>query len=84
MASPVSSATKDMVLSPLSKLAKGVQSLGANLDPRKMKVNSDNTDKTELSTSFYLALLYPRLRLGSHYIRKLNEFPEIILSNKQF
>lgn len=63
MASPVSSATKDMVLSPLSKLAKGVQSLGANLDPRKMKVNSD---KTELSTSFYLALLYPRLRLGSH------------------
>ncbi|XP_063369181.1 phosphatidylinositide phosphatase SAC2 [Cydia amplana] len=36
MASPVSSATKDM-LSPLTKLAKGVQSLGANLDPRKIK-----------------------------------------------
>lgn len=39
IASPVSSATKDMVLSPLTKLAKGVQNLGANLDPRKMKVN---------------------------------------------
>lgn len=38
--SPMSSATKDMVLSPFSKLAKGVQSLGANLDPRKMKVSS--------------------------------------------
>ncbi|XP_013185101.2 phosphatidylinositide phosphatase SAC2 [Amyelois transitella] len=37
IASPVSSATRDMVLSPLSKLAKGVQSLGANLDPRKIK-----------------------------------------------
>ncbi|XP_053619511.1 phosphatidylinositide phosphatase SAC2 isoform X2 [Plodia interpunctella] len=35
IASPVSTATRDMVLSPLSKLAKGVQSLGANLDPRK-------------------------------------------------
>ncbi|XP_052745117.1 phosphatidylinositide phosphatase SAC2 [Bicyclus anynana] len=35
IASPVSSATRDMVLSPFSKLAKGVQSLGANLDPRK-------------------------------------------------
>lgn len=40
IASPVSSATKDMVLTPLSKLAKGVQNLGANLDPRKMKGNS--------------------------------------------
>lgn len=39
IASPMSSATKDMVLSPFSKLAKGVQSLGANLDPRKMKVS---------------------------------------------
>lgn len=38
IASPVSSATKDMVLSPLTKLAKGVQNLGANLDPRKIKV----------------------------------------------
>ncbi|XP_032523606.2 phosphatidylinositide phosphatase SAC2 isoform X1 [Danaus plexippus] len=35
--SPVSTATKEMVLSPLSKLAKGVQTLGANLDPRKIK-----------------------------------------------
>lgn len=39
IASPMSSATKDMVLSPFSKFAKGVQSLGANLDPRKMKVS---------------------------------------------
>ncbi|XP_045780759.1 phosphatidylinositide phosphatase SAC2 isoform X2 [Maniola jurtina] len=37
IASPVSSATREMVLSPLSKLAKGVQTLGANLDPRKIK-----------------------------------------------
>ncbi|KAL4708609.1 hypothetical protein ACJJTC_014217 [Scirpophaga incertulas] len=37
IASPMSSATRDMVLSPLSKLAKGVQTLGANLDPRKIK-----------------------------------------------
>ncbi|XP_026754243.1 phosphatidylinositide phosphatase SAC2 isoform X1 [Galleria mellonella] len=40
IASPVSSATREMVLSPLSKLAKGVQSLGANLDPRKIKASS--------------------------------------------
>lgn len=38
IASPVSTATREMVLSPLSKLAKGVQTLGANLDPRKIKV----------------------------------------------
>ncbi|CAH0721208.1 unnamed protein product, partial [Brenthis ino] len=37
IASPMSSATREMVLSPLSKLAKGVQTLGANLDPRKIK-----------------------------------------------
>ncbi|KAL0861018.1 hypothetical protein ABMA27_009543 [Loxostege sticticalis] len=37
IASPVSSATREMVFSPLSKLAKGVQTLGANLDPRKIK-----------------------------------------------
>lgn len=42
IASPVSSATKEMVLSPFSKLAKGVQSLGANLDPRKIKVIFDH------------------------------------------
>lgn len=39
IASPVSSATREMVFSPLSKLAKGVQTLGANLDPRKIKVS---------------------------------------------
>ncbi|XP_078033430.1 phosphatidylinositide phosphatase spermathreecae isoform X2 [Augochlora pura] len=35
-ASPVSSTAKD-ILSPFSKFAKGVQTLGANLDPRKLK-----------------------------------------------
>lgn len=34
--SPIGNATKDMVFSPLSKLAKGVQNIGANLDPRKL------------------------------------------------
>lgn len=34
--SPVASTAKD-ILSPFSKLAKGVQTLGANLDPRKLK-----------------------------------------------
>lgn len=34
--SPVASTTKD-ILSPFSKFAKGVQTLGANLDPRKLK-----------------------------------------------
>nr|CAD7438977.1 unnamed protein product [Timema bartmani] len=37
--SPVA-VTKDLVLSPFSKLAKGMQNLGANLDPRKLKGNS--------------------------------------------
>ncbi|XP_065155717.1 phosphatidylinositide phosphatase SAC2 isoform X2 [Atheta coriaria] len=36
LTSPVASATKGLVISPLSKIAKGVQSFGANLDPRKM------------------------------------------------
>lgn len=36
IASPIGSATKEMVLSPFSKLAKGVQNIGANLDPRKL------------------------------------------------
>lgn len=36
LTSPVTSATKDLVLTPFSKFAKGVQNLGANLDPRKM------------------------------------------------
>lgn len=34
--SPVAT-TKDLVLSPFSKLAKGMQTLGANFDPRKLK-----------------------------------------------
>lgn len=34
--SPVGATAKE-ILSPFSKLAKGVQSLGANLDPRKLK-----------------------------------------------
>lgn len=34
--SPISNATKEMVLSPFTKLAKGVQNIGANLDPRKL------------------------------------------------
>lgn len=33
-------ATKDLVLSPLTKFAKGMQNLGANLDPRKLKAGS--------------------------------------------
>lgn len=33
-------ATKDLVLSPFSKFAKGMQNLGANLDPRKLKPGS--------------------------------------------
>ncbi|XP_033361914.1 phosphatidylinositide phosphatase SAC2 isoform X2 [Bombus vosnesenskii] len=36
VASPVASTSKD-ILSPFSKFAKGVQTLGANLDPRKLK-----------------------------------------------
>ncbi|KAE8740672.1 hypothetical protein FOCC_FOCC013820 [Frankliniella occidentalis] len=35
--SPSASTAKDIVLSPFSKLAKGMQHLGANLDPRKLK-----------------------------------------------
>lgn len=34
--SPISNATKEMVLSPFTKLAKGVQNISANLDPRKL------------------------------------------------
>lgn len=34
--SPMSNATKEMVLSPFTKLAKGVQNISANLDPRKL------------------------------------------------
>nr|CAH7731652.1 unnamed protein product [Callosobruchus chinensis] len=36
VSSPLSSSTKDLVLSPLSKLAKGMQNIGVNLDPRKL------------------------------------------------
>ncbi|XP_026668403.1 phosphatidylinositide phosphatase SAC2 isoform X2 [Ceratina calcarata] len=36
VSNPVASTTKD-ILSPFSKFAKGVQTLGANLDPRKLK-----------------------------------------------
>ncbi|CAG9818977.1 unnamed protein product [Phaedon cochleariae] len=36
MSSPLGSATKDLVLNPFSKLAKGVQNIGANFDPRKL------------------------------------------------
>ncbi|XP_031350029.1 phosphatidylinositide phosphatase SAC2 isoform X1 [Photinus pyralis] len=35
LTSPVAIATKDLVLNPFSKFAKGVQNLGSNLDPRK-------------------------------------------------
>ncbi|XP_049823594.1 phosphatidylinositide phosphatase SAC2 isoform X2 [Aethina tumida] len=45
IASPVSSATKDLVLSPFSKLAKGMQNLGANLDPRKLGQNRQISEK---------------------------------------
>lgn len=38
LTSPVASVTKGLVLSPFTKLAKGVQNLGANLDPRKIGV----------------------------------------------
>lgn len=37
------------VLSPFSKLAKGVQSLGANLDPRKLKVSVEKVAKPILT-----------------------------------
>lgn len=38
LTSPVANVTKDLVFSPFSKLAKGMQNLGANLDPRKLSV----------------------------------------------
>lgn len=34
--SPVATVTKDLVFTPFTKLAKGVQNFGANLDPRKL------------------------------------------------
>lgn len=36
IANPFGNATKEMVLSPLTKFAKGVQNIGANFDPRKL------------------------------------------------
>lgn len=45
--SPVASATKDLVLSPFSKLAKGMQNLGNNLDPRKMKTGMGQKQVTD-------------------------------------
>lgn len=57
--SPVATVTKDLVLSPFSKFAKGMQNLGANLDPRKNKVSFFN----------YLRLV---LRLCAKYNRNYN------------
>lgn len=42
LTSPVANVTKDLVLSPFSKLAKGMQNLGANLDVRKLSVSGGN------------------------------------------
>ncbi|CAK9808185.1 Phosphatidylinositide phosphatase SAC2 [Anthophora quadrimaculata] len=44
VASPVASTAKD-ILSPFSKFAKGVQTLGANLDPRKLKTGQVGISK---------------------------------------
>ncbi|XP_044737483.1 phosphatidylinositide phosphatase SAC2 [Chrysoperla carnea] len=41
--SPVANVTKDLVLSPFSKIAKGMQHLGANLDPRKIAKTSNTS-----------------------------------------
>lgn len=38
LTSPVAAVTKDLVFSPFSKIAKGMQNLGANLDPRKLSI----------------------------------------------
>lgn len=39
LTSPVANVTKDLVLSPFSKLAKGVQNFSVNLDVRKLSVS---------------------------------------------
>ncbi|XP_018575995.1 phosphatidylinositide phosphatase SAC2 isoform X2 [Anoplophora glabripennis] len=44
---PVASATKDLVLSPFSKLAKGMQQFGVNLDPRKLSGHTQVRHVTE-------------------------------------
>ncbi|KAF5298153.1 hypothetical protein FQA39_LY02577 [Lamprigera yunnana] len=40
LTSPVANVTKDLVLNPFSKFAKGVQNLGSNFDPRKFSANN--------------------------------------------
>lgn len=40
LTSPVANVTKDLVLNPFTKLAKGVQNLGSNLDPRKFSMGN--------------------------------------------
>lgn len=45
LSSPMASATKDLVFSPFTKLAKGVQNLGANLDIRKLGQVRQVTEK---------------------------------------
>lgn len=47
ISSPVAAATKDLVLSPFSKFAKGMQSFGANLDPRKLSGHGQVRQVTE-------------------------------------
>lgn len=47
ISSPVAVATKDLVLSPFSKLAKGMQHFGANLDPRKLSGHGQVRQVTE-------------------------------------
>ncbi|XP_063228378.1 phosphatidylinositide phosphatase SAC2 [Bacillus rossius redtenbacheri] len=48
--SPVA-VTRDLVLSPFSKLAKGMQHLGANLDPRKLKSSGGAVSRHVLEQS---------------------------------
>lgn len=49
-----SATAKDIVLSPFSKLAKGMQNLGANLDPRKLKTtNTQNLLPTPMPSKVH-------------------------------
>lgn len=57
MTSPVASA-KDLVLSPFSKFAKGMQSLGANLDPRKIKVTLSLLFILSIKLFYYLQNIF--------------------------
>ncbi|KAJ8920227.1 hypothetical protein NQ315_011888 [Exocentrus adspersus] len=45
--SPAANVTKDLVLSPFSKLAKGMQTFGANLDPRRLNTHGQVRQVTE-------------------------------------